>query len=288
MANLSSGFLAYLRRMLPRLVRIAATVYIGVVALLYLRQDAELFERQMLTPEEASAISARHPRAEEVRIAVDDGVTLHGWFAPGRTAGAAPLIIYFGGNAEEVSWMLDRHDRMPDWSLLLVNYRGYGRSEGTPAEATLLADAVRIHDEFAARADVDRNRIVAMGRSLGTGVAVHLAAARRLSGVVLITPYDSMVAVAQMRYPLIPVDLLLRHRFDSIALAPRIHAPMLSLVAANDEVIPSTQARALQSAWGGPTTWRLFPDTDHGNISRSPAFWQAISEFLATLSPAPR
>lgn len=266
------------------LVRIAATLYIGASAWLYLRQDSLLFERHTLTPAAATAISARHPDVESVELAVDKGVTLRGWMAHGSGGRRAPLIIYFGGNGEEVSWMLDRHDRFPDWSLLLINYRGYGCSDGTPAERVLLADALKIHDAFASRDDVDPDRIVAMGRSLGTGVAVHLAAARRLAGVVLITPYDSMVAVAQMRYPLVPVDLLLRHRFDSIALAPRIHTPMLALVAANDEVIPPTQARALQAAWGGPSTWRLFAGANHGSISRAPGFWPAIAEFLASLT----
>jgi uncharacterized protein len=263
-----------------RMFRFAAYVYIGVSAWLYVFQDQLLFRRMPLAAAEAAQIARSHPEAEAVSINVDPGVTLRGWLVPGAGASPHPLLIYFGGNEDEVSWMLDKHAQFPGWSLLLVNYRGYGLSNGEPSEAALLTDDVKLFDWVAARVNVDRHRIVAMGRSLGTGVAVHLASQRPLAGVILITPYDSMVAVAQVHYPLLPVGLLLRHRFDSLSRARGIDIPMLALVAEEDEVIPPIHAQSLQAAWAGPTLWQLIADADHASISRSPVFWQRIRDFL--------
>jgi pimeloyl-ACP methyl ester carboxylesterase len=115
-------------------------------------------------------------------------------------------------------------------------------------------------------------------------VAVYLASQRPVAGVVLVTPYDSMLAVAQEHYPYLPASLLLRHRFDSISYAARIHAPLLTLAAADDTVIPYVHAQRLQRAWAGESEWKLLPDTNHLNISRSPEFWQYIRDFLGKLA----
>src|SRR5262249_22796712 len=133
-----------------------------------------------------------------------------------------PLVIYFGGNAEEVSWLLQESPRLAPWALLLVNYRGYGLSDGRPSESALYNDAVALYDWVTARPDTDARRIVFVGRSLGTGVATYLASQRTVSGVVLVSPYDNLVEVARGVYPYLPVDGLMRYRFDSAARAKRI------------------------------------------------------------------
>jgi pimeloyl-ACP methyl ester carboxylesterase len=172
----------------------------------------------------------------------------------------------------------DAIEKAPGVSWLLVSYRGYGGSEGSPSEATLTADAMRWHD-YAAK-DLKPPRVFAFGRSLGSGVAVKLAAARPLAGVVLITPYDSMVEVAGHHYPFLPVSLLLRHRFESVAQAPKITAPLLCIAAEQDEVIPVRHARALHDAWGGAKQWLELPGAGHNNTDGAPVFWPAIREFL--------
>lgn len=228
------------------------------------------------------------PRAglEEVEVTADDGTRLRGWLAkaPGERA---PLLIYFGGNAEDVSWLVEEAPRLGGWSLLLVNYRGYGRSEGRPGERALLADGIRLHDWARARADVDPTHMAVMGRSLGSAVAVHLAAARPLSGVVLITPFDSLTAVAQHHYPWLPVRWLLRHPFDALGRAPDIRAPLLCLVAGRDQVIPPAHAARLYSAWAGPKRLIEFPAADHNGVSVEPGYWPAIAQFLASLRSEP-
>src|SRR5215471_14138139 len=204
-------------------------------------------ERLIFFPRPLESRPAQRSNLEDVAIPAADGTKLRGWLVKGAGA-RAPLVIYFGGNAEEVSWMVQVAGKFAGWSLLLVNYRGYGQSEGKPSESALFADALAIHDYAKSRADVNPERIVAMGRSLGTGVAVHLAAERKLRGVILVSPYDSLVAAGSRHYPFLPVSLMLRHRFDSLSRAPRIDAPLLTLVAGDDRIVPPQHSRALFEA----------------------------------------
>jgi pimeloyl-ACP methyl ester carboxylesterase len=106
-----------------------------------------------------------------------------------------------------------------------MNYRGYGGSDGTPSETALLSDALFVFDYMLATEGIDPAHVVLMGRSLGSGVAVHVAAKRKVGGVILVTPFDSLVNVARAHYPIFPVGLMLKHRFDSAALAPGITTP---------------------------------------------------------------
>jgi uncharacterized protein len=239
-------------------------------------------ERLIFFPRPLESRPAPRTGVEEVAIAAADGATLRGWLVAG-SASPTPLVIYFGGNAEEVSWMTEVAGEFAGWSLLLVNYRGYGESEGRPGERELLSDALAVYDYAKLRPDVNSKRIVAMGRSLGSGVAVHLAAERPLRGVILVSPYDSLVEVGRRHYPFLPISFMLRHRFESIALAPRIGAPLLCLVAPDDRIIPTPHSRALFAAWRGEKTWREVPKADHDSIGAEPEFWRSIAIFLRSL-----
>jgi fermentation-respiration switch protein FrsA (DUF1100 family) len=255
------------------LVLIAA-IALGVPAAAWLGQDRLVFIAQPLG-------STAHLGAdvEPIEIVAADGTRLRGWVRPGAVA-PAPALIYFGGNAEEVSWTLADRRWPRDWTIVAVNYRGYGTSEGAPGEAALVADAPRIYDAIAARPAADARRIVAVGRSLGAGVAVKLAAARPLAGVVLVSPYDSLVEVGRLHYPWLPVSWLLRHRFEVKDDAQRLHTPLLTIVADADSIIPPARSRALYDAWAGPKTW-VTMQGDHNSLGGSPAYWAAIGEFLA-------
>lgn len=249
------------------------------VAMLALQDRMIFFPRPPADPGPAP-----RPGLEDVDVASGDGVRLRGWLVR-TTPAPAPLVLYFGGNAEEVSWLVDQAPRLGGWSYLLVNYRGYGRSEGRPGESALYGDALRLFDWAAARPDVDARRIVAMGRSLGSAVAVHLAAERPVAGVVLVTPFDRLAAVAGHHYPWLPVRWLLRHPFDSLSRAPGIRAPLLCLAAGRDSIVPAERAAALYAAWGGSRRWLEFPRADHDGISGEPGYWPAIADFLAGLPP---
>jgi pimeloyl-ACP methyl ester carboxylesterase len=263
--------------MTASLAKIIVGVALGVPLFMWLFQ-----ERMLFLPRPLESRPAPRPNIEEVTIVAADGIRLRGWMV--KSAGMpAPLVIYFGGNAEEVSWLAGMAEQFAGWSLLLVNFRGYGESEGKPGEKELFEDALLIHEYAKRRPDVTPERIVAMGRSLGSGVAVHLAAHRPLRGVILVSPYDSIAEVAKHHYPFLPVSLMLRHRFDSLPRAPQIEAPLLCLVATEDRIIPSAHSRVLFDAWRGAKAWREVPRSDHDSISAKPEYWRSIAEFLGVL-----
>jgi len=260
------------------LVKLGAAVVIGVPLAAYLMQDKLIFLPRPLTDEQHRAIAARHADVADVFLQAADGTRVHAWHVKVKSADNAPLALYFGGNAEEVSRMLDelpRRKLVIEW--LLIDYRGYGASSGAPSERALNDDALLWYD-YAAQ--LGSKQIFAFGRSLGSGVAVRLAAERALAGLVLVAPFDSLQAVAQRHYPFLPVKLLLKHRFDSAALAPRITAPLLCIVATHDEVIPAAHAKRLYEAWGGPKRWLALPG-GHNETDNQPDYWPAVQAFLA-------
>lgn len=248
-------------------------------------EQSLLYRQRPVSAERYKAIVAREPGVEEVRLPMADGTVLHGLLkragepAPG---GRSPLVVFFGGVARETSWMAGWGDKPPAWGWLMVNYRGYGLSEGRPSQDALVGDAREIFDWAAARAEVDPERIVVLGRSLGSFVAVSLAAQRPVRGVILATPFDSLAALADRRYPLLPTSLLLGGRYDAAALAPAIRTPALFVIAENDDVTPPAHGEALARAWGGPSRVIRLPG-GHRMPEWRPEYWRAIGAFLEPL-----
>jgi len=271
--------------MLFDVLKIIAAVAIGLPIFLYFYQERMLFYP---TPPAISVPRPAGADVETVRLVAADGVSLSGWFVgnrAGQRGGRVPLIIYFGGNAEDVSWFVGMADRFPGHSLLVLNYRGYGGSGGRPGESALFADALLAYDYASQRSDLDPLRFVAMGRSLGSGVAVYLASQRRLAGLILVTPYDSVRALAQSIYPWLPVGLLLKHPFDSLSRAGKLSTPLLCLVAEKDQVIPQAHSRRLFEAWGGSDKhWVEVRKADHDDVSERPHYWEEIAVFLDRLA----
>ena len=258
-------------------LKVSVAVAIGLPLVVYLAQDALIFYRQPLPEARRADVARRFPAVQEVFLQAKDGSRLHAW----HVRGSGPLVIYFGGNAEETSWMLEETSSAPGVAWLIVSYRGYGLSEGTPGEAALVSDALQWFDHALNLLGTDPKRIYAFGRSLGSGVAVALAAERPLAGLILATPFDSLAAVAKRYYWYLPVDWMLKHRFDSVARAPRLKTPLLCLIAERDEVIPAVHAERLFEAWGGVKRKILLQEAGHNSTDAHPMFWPAIREFLA-------
>ena len=266
---------------------VTVTVLAAALCLLvYLAQERLIFYPQPLSEGAATVLERAVPRSQAFELTTGDGTRLRGWLVRGQSALPWPLILYFGGNAEEVSWLLAEFSRMPGWAALLVNYRGYGLSQGRPSEAALFRDALALYDNVVERAEVDSARVVVIGRSLGTGVATYLASQRPVAGVVLVSPFDSMAQVARGVYPFLPIDLLLRHRFESDRHARLIHVPMLALVAAQDTLIRPERSRRLVEAWGGVARLELLDGVDHNTIHTHPQYWPLIDGFLAERNTA--
>ena len=252
--------------------------YGAVLVLMWLAQ-----ERLQFYPRPAAGPPTPPPgwSMEEVRIKARDATPLAGYLV--RPPGArGPLVIYYGGNAEEVTeYAPAAAATYAERALLLVNYRGYGASGGRPGEREMVADAIELFDWAARRSDVDASRIALHGRSLGTGVAVQVAAARPVRCVVLTSPFASARAVAAEIYFWAPVGLLMRHPFDSAAYAPGLKVPALFLIGEADTLVPARHSHRLADAWGGPVERAAFPGMGHNDVSMHPGYAEAIRAFLA-------
>ena len=222
---------------------------------------------------------------EAIDIATPDGAGLAGWLVRNSDAASAPLVIFFDGSGSE-TWRAIPHARkLAGWSVALVNYRGFAPSTGTPSQAHAFADATLIYDTLAQRPDVDPNRIVAMGYSLGTGVAVHLAAQRRMAGTILVAPYDSQSLIGLKQSPIFaPLAGMMHRYFDSLSAAPGIRSPLLCLIGAADPVIAPERSLKLVSQWGGATTVRTYAGEDHNLLLHENSSWADISAFLASVA----
>ncbi|MCZ6642338.1 MAG: alpha/beta hydrolase [Gammaproteobacteria bacterium] len=255
---------------------IAALGYAGICTLVFLLQDQMLFFPHASDPSATTRL-----KNWQRSIQTPDG-SLAGGVIPAQDPENAPLFFYFGGNAEDVSvTALDISDNAAA-NFVLMNYRGYGASEGAPSESALFADALFVYDTLT-DSTLHNGKVVAFGRSLGSGVAVYLSAHRPIDALVLVTPYDSIQNVARRRFSWLPVSRLLRHPFDSLALAPKLDIPALFLVAQFDEVIPLPHARNLNDAWGGSAEWVLIEDTTHNSIGEESDYWLSIRRFLNNL-----
>ncbi len=259
-----------------RIIMLIGLTYSFFLVFLYIYQDKLLFFPMKLVNENMAGINGN---AEAIEIVAADDVHLRGWLI--KEPAPMPLILYFGGNAEEASGFSYAKERLEGRGLALVNYRGYGLSDGVPGEEALLQDGLAVYDYFSAREDIDKDNIVLMGRSLGSGVAVHVAKHRSPRGVILITPYDSITRVAQKKMPLFPVSLLLRHRFDSISKAPHIKTPALAFIAEDDLIVPPGHGKKLMEEWGGKREIVVL-EANHNSIVND-EFWKHTNSFLREL-----
>ncbi|UCZ51396.1 alpha/beta hydrolase [Bacillus shivajii] len=267
---------------------ILSIIFLMVVTmfgLFYFFQERMLFYPQPLTEEEVNVINEQYVHIEETEIQVTNDKTIHGWFInhEPKSATPSPVLIYFGGNAEEVSHLITDTKKIDGWSIILMNYRGYGLSEGSPSEEAMFHDALAIYDHVKNKGNVDETQIAVMGRSMGTGPAVYLSSERDVTGTILVSPYDSLTNVAKDRYPFIPVSILLKHHFDNISRAPFIETPLLTLIASDDQIIQPNHSKSLVEKWSGESEKVVFDEKNHNNIQSSDNYWAEITNFLKTV-----
>jgi pimeloyl-ACP methyl ester carboxylesterase len=182
-------------------------------------------------------------------------------------------IVYFGGNSEDVSHSVPLiAEAFPDTAVYALHYRGYGGSAGRPTEADLVADAIALFDTVQRR----HPDVVVIGRSLGTGIAIQVAARRHSRHLVLVTPYDSIAEVAAGRYPAFPVHWIVQDRYESWRVAPHIRVPTLVIAAEFDQTIPMRHTqRLLQHFAPGIARFVLLPGEGH-SFGLTPEFLAAL------------
>lgn len=206
-----------------------------------------------------------------------DGERLKLWaLNPGRDQ----AIVYFGGNAEQPLYGREMFESALDaYTVYLLNYRGYGGSSGSPDEAGFLADGLNVFDEVAPR----HHGVSLIGRSIGSAVATYVAARRPVARLALVTPMDSLEALARRYYPLLPVSLLLKDRFRAVDSAPLVTAETLVLIAGDDEIVPYENSRRLVDALdSAPVTVSVLDHQGHNTIGHTPDYAEALRGFFST------
>jgi esterase/lipase len=187
-------------------------------------------------------------------------------------------VIYFGGNAEDVSLNFQEFQKQfPEYSLYLMHYRGYGGSTGSPSEEMIYQDALLLYEEV----KNTHKEISVMGRSLGTGFAVHLASEKPIQKLVLVAPYDSMETIAGNNYPFIPVKLLLHEKFNSYQYAKKVTAPTTIIMAENDGVIPASSTKNLYANFrSGIAGLVVINGAEHNNISSNENYYSIVRQAI--------
>ena len=187
-------------------------------------------------------------------------------------------ILYFGGNGDTVARSAFAFDRFfPDHTVYLVNYRGYGGSSGEPSEKGICSDALAIFDQIRSK----HSDISVLGRSLGSGVATYLAAKREFEKLVLITPYDSAQSIVQERFPMYPMSILLKDKYDSVTRAKSIEAKTLVLIAEQDNVITMKHSQKLIDAFPDSNVEvKIIEGVGHNNILYDERYYHVLQKFM--------
>ena len=239
------------------LTAIAAFIYVALCVALFLAQRSFIY-----FPQPKSSVDDSPPLILNV-----DGE--HILVSTGTNAGP-DAVIYFGGNAEDVRRSLPTLTAaFPERSVYAMNYRGYGGSSGKPSEAALIADARVLFD----RVRADHPHIIVIGRSLGSGVAIHIASERTAERLILVTPYDSLAEIAASQFGIFPLRWLMLDKFESWRYAPSVTALTQLIAAQNDEVISLASTEALyRHLPHSLATLSIVPGVGHNTISESPEY----------------
>jgi len=196
--------------------------------------------------------------------------------AADRGRGDRPLILGFGGNAWNADAMgLLLHALIPDHDVVVAHYRGYRPSTGRPSAAAIMADALTVHDHVA-----EPSGVIAVGFSIGCGIAAHLAAERRLAGLVLVTPFDSLAALARQHYPWAPVRLLLRHQIETAELLRRVDTPTAVIMADRDTIVPARRSQPVIEATKHLVYSAVISGAGHNDLYDTPEFAAALRQAI--------
>lgn len=246
-------------------LRFLVLLYFMVAGLLYLMQDKLLY-----SPSDAVA----HDYTE--KLIESEGLNLK---VVVLNEGKEKALLYFGGNSESVLSLAEkRAENFSDYTVYLVNYRGYGGNSGKPSKEALYADALVAYDTF----KKEHTEIFLMGRSLGSGVASYVASQREVKKLVLITPFDTLVNVVQAKYPMYPIEWMLKDKYDNVEnLSQAKETEVLVVIAEGDKVIPNEHSMALVESLGKKNVQvEVIKGQSHNSISHAENYFSLLNGFF--------
>jgi fermentation-respiration switch protein FrsA (DUF1100 family) len=246
------------------LLGFAVAAYAALVGGLYLFQRQLLYFPDRNRPE---LFGLEQLGVREAMLSTEDGLSLLSWYLPGRPG--RPVIAYFHGNGGHIGYRAERLLRFAreGYGVLMVEYRGYGGNPGSPSESGFYTDG-RAALAFLDHEGVAPNRLVLYGESLGSGVAVALAAEHAITALILEAPFTSVAEVAQCHFPYVPASRMVVDRFDSLSRIAKVKAPILILHGERDRVVPVRYGRALLNAAPEPKEGWFVPEGGHENLAR--------------------
>ncbi|HEY0112921.1 MAG TPA: alpha/beta hydrolase [Allosphingosinicella sp.] len=263
-----------------KLLLIPIFLYLAILVALYFGQTSMIFPARAV-----QGAGPLPPGAQPLSVETADGETLRGLHIPPSRAGKGTLVLGFGGNAWNAQAAADYlHNLYPEADVVVFHYRGYRPSTGKPSGAALMADAPLVLD--AAFARLRPTRTVAVGFSIGSGVAASLAGKRPLAGLILVTPFDSLAGVGAGHYPWLPVRLLFRHEMKPARWLAETATPTAILAGETDTLIPPARTDALRRATRNLVYDRTISGSGHNDIYDRPDFRAAMREALAAVEGA--
>lgn len=225
-------------------------------------------------------------RLEDCTFRTEDGVALHGWFAHAAVSDTRPrrTLLFLHGNAGNITHRQTNiaHLIQRGLNVFIFDYRGYGKSEGTPSEQGLYADAAAAYEYLLRRQDVQPEHIVFFGRSLGGAVAVELATRNPCEKLILESTFTSIKDMARDLFGPLPAHVILRSQFDSFTKIRTIHVPLLVIHGNQDRIVPFEQGKRLFSAANAPKCFYEIHGADHNNTYDlgGNAYFERLTAFI--------
>lgn len=244
------------------------------------------FQSHLIFPVHAVPAAGPFPRgAEHLTLTTGQGDTLQGiHIAPDVPDASRTLLLGFGGNAwngQDVAEYL--HELFPDHDVVVFHYRGYAPSTGSPSGDALTADAPLVYD--CAVKLLKPNLVIAIGFSIGSAIAAQLSSRRKLAGLILVTPFDSLKALAQALVGWLPIGSIFAHEIDAAAALQGNEVPVALIAAERDEIVPAKRTEALRNIIAHLAYERTITGADHNDIYARSDFHQAMHEALGRLKP---
>jgi fermentation-respiration switch protein FrsA (DUF1100 family) len=227
---------------------VAVCLYVGITALIYFRQSSLIYYPDVAGRDLTVTPQRIGLAFEDVELSTADGVRLHGWFVP--SGDAQGTLLFFHGNAGNISHRLDSiaiFNRL-NLNVFIIDYRGYGRSEGRVSETGTYRDAEAAWSYLTVTRGIDDDDIIVFGRSLGASIAAWLASRQRPAALILESPFSSVPSMARRLYPFLPVRWLAKFDYDTRRYVGNIDCPLLVAHSRDDEIIPYAEGRAVFDA----------------------------------------
>lgn len=258
-----------------RILRSILLIYLGVCLVLSMMQTMMIFPGAISQGTPASVVRP-DPSRELLELTTPDGERVAACFGQALTidgrphpdAKSKPTILYFYGNGMCMADAIGEFNKLRRLgnNVIVCDYLGYGMSSGKPSEAGCYASAEAVWEHVINRPDIDKNKIVPMGWSLGAGCAIELASKKPVAGLAIFSPFTSVADMARRVMPFFPTSLLLRHRFDNLAKLPNVKCPILIMHGTRDAIIPFEMSQRLAQAAGERAEFHPVEGADHNDV----------------------